>query len=242
IQDTAAQPFVKTIVVALDAFTSGSAAQPFGGGFDELRLAVTPQGQPTQRRDLWLFTSRYLSGGALGMHALGVWLLARLGPGQLAADRPDIFTEYGHMAPTKFRHEMTRRAERTMHLTDWQKGELQKSLDALCRSKAQVYFYFPPDNLAIIEHYQANDAQGFAAFKQTVRNDVIRHNRVCSNKVRLFDFMIPSPITRDDAAAHGHESRYYLDPIHVRPPTGLLLLKRMLRGQDIDLATELVAG
>lgn len=236
IQDAAAQPFVKTIFVALDAFTSGSAAQPFGGGFDELRLAVTPQGQPTPRRDLWLFTSRYLSGGALGMHALGVWLLARLGPSQLAADRPDIFTEYGRMTPAKFRHEMARRAERTMHLTDWQKGELRKSLDALCPSKAEVYFYFPPDNLAIIAHYRANDAQGFAAFKQTVRDDVIQHNAACSNKVHLFDFMIPSSITRDDAATRGHESRYYLDPIHVRPPTGLLLLERMLLGHDTAIA------
>ena len=242
IQDAAAQPFIKTIVVALDAFTSGSRAQPFGGGFDELRLAVTPQGEPTPRRDLWLFTSRYLSGGALGMHALGVWLLARLGPGQLAADRPDIFTEYGHMTPAKFRHEMTRRAERTMHLTGWQKSELQKSLDALCSSKAEVYFYFPPDNLAIIAYYRANDAQGFAAFKKTVRNDVIRHNASCPNKVHLFDFMMPSPITRDDAAAYGRESRYYLDPIHVRPQTGLLLLKRMLEGRDTSLAAELVGG
>ena len=239
IQDAAAQPFVKTIFVALDAFTSGSAAQPFGGGFDELRLAVTPQGQPTPRRDLWLFTSRYLSGGALGMHALGVWLLARLGPGQLAADRPDIFTEYGRMTPAKFRHEMARRAERTMHLTDWQKGELRKSLDALCPSKAEVYFYFPPDNLAIIAHYRANDAQGFAAFKQTVRDDVIQHNAACPNKVHLFDFMIPSSITRDDAAARGQESRYYLDPIHVRPPTGLLLLKRMLLGHDTAIAARM---
>ncbi len=159
IQDAAAQPNIKTIIVALDAFTSGNAAQPFGGGFDELRLAVTPQGMPTPRRNLWLFTSRYLSGGALGMHALGVWLLAQLGPGQLAAGRPDVFTEYGHMTPAKFQHELTRRAERTMRLTDWQRSELQKSLDAVCESKAAVYFYFPPDNMAIISHYLSNDRQ-----------------------------------------------------------------------------------
>jgi hypothetical protein len=129
-----------------------------------------------------------------------------------------------------------------MHLTGWQKSELQKSLDALCSSKAEVYFYFPPDNLAIIAHYRANDAQGFAAFKKTVRNDVIRHNASCPNKVHLFDFMMPSPITRDDAAAYGRESRYYLDPIHVRPQTGLLLLKRMLEGRDTSLAAELAGG
>lgn len=238
IQDAAAQPNVKTIIVALDAFTSGNAAQPFGGGFDELRLAVTPQGAPTPRRDLWLFTSRYLSGGALGMHALGVWLLAQLGPGQFAADRPDVFAEYGHMTPAKFQHELTRRATRTMAMTDWQKSELQKALAAVCRSKASVYFYFPPDNMAIIAHYLSNDPNGFAAFKRTVRDDVLHHNAICSNKVRLFDFMIPSRITRDDAAAHGGQSEYYLDPIHVRPPTGLLLLKRMLLGEDREIGID----
>jgi len=240
LQDAAAQDNVKTIFVALDAFTSGSAAQPFGGGFDELRLAVTLQGQPTPRRDLWLFTSRYLSGGGLGMHALGVWLLARLGPGQLAADRPDVFGEYGHMTPAKFQHELTRRAERTMHLTDWQREQLQDALASVCRAKAAIYFYFPPDNMAIIDHYMTNDAKGFADFKRTVAEDVIRHNAACPNKVRLFDFMNKNRITEDDAAAHGKLSTYYLDPIHVRPPTGILLLRRMLLGEDKTLGVEVV--
>jgi hypothetical protein len=70
----------------------------------------------------------------------------------------------------------------------------------------------------------------------------MRHNATCPNKVRLFDFMISSPITRDDAAARGRESRYYHDPIHVRPQTGLLLLKRMLRGEDRELAIEQTGG
>jgi hypothetical protein len=240
IQDAAAQPSVQTIVVALDAFASGNAAQPFGGGFDETRLAVTPTGQPTSRRALWLFTSRYLSGGALGMHALGVWLLAQLGPGQLAADRPDVFAEYGHMTPAKFRHELKRRAERSMHLTEWRRRQLLDALAALCRAKAAVYFYFPPDNMAIIEHYIANDAKGLADFKRTVAEDVIRHNAACPNKVRLFDFMNRNRITEDDAAAHGRLSPYYLDPIHIRPPTGLLLLRRMLWGQDKSLGVQLV--
>ncbi|HVP85532.1 MAG TPA: hypothetical protein VMS78_12505 [Rhizomicrobium sp.] len=240
IQDAAAQPNVKTIVVALDAFVSGSSAQPFGGGFDETRLAVTPAGEPTPRRDLWLFTSRYLSGGALGMHALGVWLLAQLGPGQLAEDRPDVFSEYGHMTPAKFRHELTRRAERSMHLTKWQHEQLLDALAAICHSNASVYFYFPPDNMAIIEHYLANDAKGYADFKRTVADDVIRHNAGCPNKARLFDFMNRNRITEDDAAAHGRLSTYYLDPIHVRPPTGLLLLRRMLLGEDKTLGVEVV--
>ncbi|HVZ68054.1 MAG TPA: hypothetical protein VG891_01225 [Rhizomicrobium sp.] len=240
IQDAAAQPNVKAIVVALDAFVSGSSAQPFGGGFDELRLAVTPAGQPTPRRNLWLFTSRYLSGGALGMHALGVWLLAQLGPGQLAQDRPDIFTEYGQMTPEKFRHELTRRAERTMHLTTWQHEQLLDALAAVCHSNAVIYFYFPPDNMAIIERYLANDAKGFADLKKTVAEDVIRHNSSCPNKAHLFDFMNRNRITEDDAAARGRLSTYYLDPIHIRPPTGILLLRRMLLGEDKSLGMQLV--
>ncbi len=242
IQDAAAQPSVKTIVVALDAFASGSAAQPFGGGFDELRLAVTAQGAPTPRRDLWLFTSRYLSGGALGMHALGVWLLAQLGPGQLAADRPDVFTAYAHMTPAKFYHELTRREERTMRLTAWQKSELQKALNAVCPAKTTAYFFFPPDNGAIIAHYLANDPVGFADFKRTVRLAVAQHNASCAGKVHLFDFMNANPITRDDAAAHGKLSPYYADPIHFRPQTGLLLLRRMLLGQDKELGVEFTSG
>lgn len=231
IQDVAQQKSVRTIVVALDAFTSGSAAQPFGGGFDELRLAVTADGTLTPRRDMWLFTSRYLSGGALGMHGLGVWLLARLGAGEMAADRPDVFPEYGHMTPAKFQREMTRRAERSMRMTDWQRMQLHTSLDALCASSARVFFYFPPDNLAIIAHYRANDPKGFAAFKSSVRQDVAAHNARCVNKVRLFDFMSENSITRDDAAARGKLSPYYLDPVHIRPPTGLLLLRQMLKGE-----------
>jgi hypothetical protein len=176
------------------------------------------------------------------MHALGVWLLAQLGPGQRAADRPDVFTEYGHMTPAKFRQELTRRAGRTMAMTPWQKDQLQKALAALCRSSATVYFYFPPDNLALIAHYRANDPKGFAAFKPTVAEDVERHNAACPNHVKLYDFMTANHITRDDAAAHGKPSPYYLDPIHIRPPTGLLLLRRMLLGKDKPLGTELAGG
>lgn len=239
IQDVVAQKNVKTIVVALDAFTSGSAAQPFGNGFDELRLAVTAEGTPTPRRNLWLFTSRYLSGGALGMHALGDWLLLRLKPGELGKDRPDIFTEYGRMTPAKFRRELARRASRTMDMTPWQREQLRASLAALCRARESAYFYFPPDNMAIVAHYLANDAQGFAAFKRDVALDIARHNAACPNKVRLFDFMNSNRITQDRSAAEGHESPFYLDPIHIRPETGLLLLKRMLWGEEPSLGVEM---
>src|SRR5271154_4675513 len=66
VQDALAQPSVKNILVSLDAFSSNSGAGEAVPGFDETRLAVPPSGPPTPRRALWQFTSRYLSGGALG--------------------------------------------------------------------------------------------------------------------------------------------------------------------------------
>lgn len=228
IQDAVAQPSVKTIVVALDAFASGTAAQPIGAGFDELRLAVTPQGTPTPRRGLWLFTSRYLSGGALGMHALSVWLLGHLHAGETPADRPDIFTAYAPMTQSVFQKELTRRKERTMRLNPWRLAQVRASLDALCHSPAAVYWYFPADNFALIADYAANDTAHFLAYKKTVLAEVKRHNSQCSNKVRLFDFMTLNAVTADMAAARGQKSLYYGDPVHIRPQTGIMLLHAML--------------
>src|SRR5665213_2671720 len=51
-QDAASQPTVKTIIVSLDGFTGGTAGQS-SSGFDETRLAVTANGNPTPRRGLW---------------------------------------------------------------------------------------------------------------------------------------------------------------------------------------------
>ncbi|HSZ75378.1 MAG TPA: hypothetical protein VK779_11205, partial [Rhizomicrobium sp.] len=188
IQDAAAQPSVKTIVVSLDPFEDGEASQPIGAGFDELRLAVTKAGAPTPHRDWWLTTSRYLSGGALGMHALGVYLLARLGPNQSASERPDIFEAYSRMTTAIFRHEMDRRNDRAIAPRAWQMSELRASLAALCNYRGAVYWYFPPDNFAVIARYVSNDADGFIAFKKTVLAAVRDHNAKCMNKVRLFDF------------------------------------------------------
>ncbi len=159
-------------------------------GFDELRLAVTKTGAPTPHRDWWLMTSRYLSGGALGMHALGVYLLARLGPNQSASDWPDIFEAYSRMTPAIFRHEMERRNSRTIAPRVWQMGELRASLSALCNYRGAVYWFFPPDNFAVIARYVANDADGFIAFKKTVLVAVRDHNanlRESGSPVRLHE-------------------------------------------------------
>ena len=227
-RDAAAQPSVKTIVVSLDPFEDGSSSQPIGAGFDELRLAVTKTGAQTPHRDWWLMTSRYLSGGALGMHALGVYLLARLGQNQSASDRPDIFEAYSRMTPAVLRHEMDRRNSRTIAPRAWQMNELRASLSALCNYRGAVYWFFPPDNFAVIARYVANDADGFIAFKKTVLAAVQDHNAKCENRVRLFDFMNLNAITRERLTASHTQSTFYEDPIHVRPPTGVMLLRLML--------------
>jgi hypothetical protein len=228
VQDAAAQPSVKTIIVGLDPFAGDEAVESFGGGFDEPRLAVTKTGAPTPQRDWRLFTSRYLSGGALGMHALSVYLLSRLGSNQFAADRPDLFTAYGQMTQSTFDHEMNRRNARTMSLEPSQDIELRVMLSAICAYRGNVYLFFPPDNFAIVARYTANDINGFVSFKKTVLADVRRHNSTCANQVRLFDFMYLNSITNERLSASHTRSTYYEDPIHFRPPTGLILLRRML--------------
>jgi hypothetical protein len=242
VQDAAAQSSVKTIIVGLDPFAGDESVESFGGGFDETHLAVTKTGAPTPQRDWRLFTSRYLSGGALGMHALSVYLLSRLGPNQSAADRPDLFTAYGQMTRATFDHEMNRRNARTMSLEPSQDSELRAMLSAICAYRGNVYLFFPPDNFAIVARYVTNDMSGFVSFKKTVLADVRRHNSTCANQVRLFDFMYLNSVTNERLSASHTRSTYYEDPIHFRPPTGLMLLRRMLaHGPDSNIGVELSA-
>ncbi len=225
VQDTLAHPSVKQIVVALDAFTGNGGPGEALPSFDETRLAVTPSGEPTPRRALWLFTTRYLSGGALGMNALAAWSLAQLKDGQGAADRPDIFPAYSHMTRAILQRDLSYRRARTMRMGDGAARELQTMLAAVCRAQARVILFFPPDNMAILARYRQSDAAGFTRFKQTVRDMVARHNTSCANKARLFDFMAPNRLTRE--TLQNGSSPDYVDLVHFRPPAGLWLLKQM---------------
>ncbi|HEX2594128.1 MAG TPA: hypothetical protein VHL34_21685 [Rhizomicrobium sp.] len=237
LQDSLAQPTVKTIFMSMDAFGGGSAAQPVGSGFDETRLAVTADGAPTPRRALWLATTRYLSGGAFGMHALSDYLLAQLKPGQPAAERPDLFNAYSRMTSAGLRKDLTFRFNRTMTLTPWQRGEFDAALAALCPCDVKAVFFFPPDHFAMIERYMANDTAGLLAFKRTALADVQRHNAQCRSKVALFDFLTLNAITGESIGPDG--STAHLDLIHFRPPVGLRLLHTMLgKGEPlgVDLA------
>jgi hypothetical protein len=240
LEDTLAHPSVKMVVLALDAFAGGNEAQKIGPGFDELRLAVTADGKPTPRRALWLFTTRYLSGGAAGMHALALYDLLQLKSGQTAADRPDLFEAYGRMSEASLRRDLAFRGERVMRLGRSAHEELKAALADLCpRPDVRAVLFFPPDNYAVIARYLANDRAGFLAFKQMVRDDVTRHNAACPNQIALFDFMTRNAIT--EAPMTNGVSETYLDLVHFRPPVGVILLKRMLGVGEAGLGSELVA-
>ena len=224
-QDALAHASVREVVVALDAFTGNGGEGEALPSFDETRLSVTASGTPTPRRWLWLFTTRFLSGGALGMNAVSAWALARLSPGQTASDRPDIFGAYSHMTAAVMRHDLDYRRARTMTMGPNAARELTRMLDSACHAGARLTLSFPPDTLAIQARYRSGDAAGLAAFKHQVGAAVARHNAACPNKVRLFDFLNANPLTRQTLS--NGQAADYVDLVHVRPPAGLWLLRQM---------------
>jgi hypothetical protein len=225
VQDALAQPQVKNILVSLDAFSSNSGVGEAVPGFDETRLAVTPAGQPTPRRDLWLFTSRFLSGGALGMNALSVWSLAQLKKGQTAADRPDLFDAYSHMTRAVMDRDLDYRRARGMRMGPRAAEELKTMLASACTATARLTLFFPPDNMAIIAVYRRTDAAGLADFKRQVSEAVAANNAACPNRATLFDFMAPNPLTTE--TLKNGQAADYVDLVHFRPPAGLWLLRQM---------------
>lgn len=225
VQDALAQSSVKAVVVGLDAFTGDGGPGQALPSFDETRLAVTPDGAPTPRRALWLFTTRFLSGGALGMNALGAWTLAQLKPGQRAADRPDLFNAYSHMSEAVMRRDLTYRRARVMRMEKGARREFVTMLAQACQAHAPLILFFPPDNMAIVARYRQSDGAGLDDFKASVRGAVQRHNASCPNKATLFDFMTPNALTREGLT--NGRSPDYVDLVHLRPPAGLWLLGQM---------------
>lgn len=225
VQDALAQPSVNEVVVALDAFTGNGGPGEALPSFDETRLAVTPDGAPTPRRGLWLFTTRFLSGGALGMNALGAWSLMQLKDGQTAGDRPDIFGAYGHMNKAVLERDLNYRRARAMRMGAGAAQEFSTMLADACHTNARLILFFPPDNMAIIARYRQSDAAGLDAFKQKVRGMVAAHNAACPAKAMLFDFMAPNALTSE--TLREGISPDYVDLVHFRPPAGLWLLRQM---------------
>ena len=224
-QDALAQPSVKQVVVSLDAFTGNGGPGEALPSFDETRLAVTPEGAPTPRRGLWLFTTRFLSGGALGMNALSVYALARLKDGQSAADRPDIFNAYSQMTQSVMQRDLTYRRTRTLTMGPGPAREFSTLLASACQAKARLILFFPPDHAAIQARYREGDAAGLEAFKQTVRDAVASHNARCPSKAALFDFLNANALTTE--GLRNGRSPSYVDLVHFRPPAGLWLLQQM---------------
>ena len=224
-QDALAQPSVQRVVVALDAFTGNGGEGEATPSFDETRLSVTPSGAPTPRRALWLFTTRFASGGALAMNALSLWSLLPLHQGQTAADRPDLFGAYSHMTPAVMAHDLAYRRARSFTMGPRAKAELNRLLDIACHSHARLTLYFPPDRVEIQARYRDSDARGLAQFKQDVRTMVAQHNHACSNPITLFDFMTDNPMTR--APLVNGQAADYVDLVHIRPPAGIKLLRQM---------------
>lgn len=225
VQDALAQPSVRRVVVALDAFTGNGGPGEASPSFDETRLAVAPDGTPTPRRGLWLFTTRFLSGGALGMNALSLNALAQLGPTQSAADRPDIFNAYSHMTEAVMQRDLNYRRARTLQMGPRAAQEFSTMLASACQAPARLYLFFSPDHIAIQARYRQGDAAGLEAFKQQIRDAVARHNARCPSKAALFDFLNANELTRE--AMRGGESPSYVDLVHFRPPAGVWLLKQM---------------
>jgi hypothetical protein len=225
VQDALAQASVTEVVVALDAFTGNGGPGEALPGFDETRLAVTADGAPTPRRALWLFTTRYLSGGALGMNALSAWSLLQLKDGQTAGERPDIFGAYAHMNQAVLDRDLNYRRARAMRMGDGAAREFSTMLAGACNAHARLALFFPPDNMAIVERYRQSDAAGLDAFKRTVQAVVARHNASCASKAVLFDFMAPNALTTE--TLKDGQSPDYVDLVHFRPPAGLWLLRQM---------------
>jgi hypothetical protein len=225
VQDALAHPSVKQVVVALDAFTGDGGAGEALPSFDETRLAVTPSGEPTPRRGLWLFTTRFLSGGALGMNALGAGSLMKLKPGQSAADRPDIFGAYSHMNQAVLSHDLSYRRARIMRMGPGAAREFSRLLASACNARARLILFFPPDNLMIQARYAQGDAGGLERFKREVTQAVAQHNQNCATKASLFDFLNANALTRE--VLQNGSAANYVDLVHFRPPTGLWLLRQM---------------
>ena len=224
-QDALAHPSVRRVVVALDAFTGNGGEGEATPSFDETRLAVTPSGTPTPRRGLWLFTTRFLSGGALGMNALSLWSLLQLKDGQTAADRPDIFGAYNHMTAAVMAHDLAYRRARTFTMGPRAAGELNRLLDIACHAQARLILFFPPDRVEIQARYQADDGAGLAATKNVVHALVADHNARCPTQTALYDFLNDNPLTREPLT--NGQAADYVDLVHIRPPAGVRLLKQM---------------
>ena len=176
------------------------------------------------------------------MHALSLSMLAQLSPTETAADRPDVFDAYSHMTIRGFNSDVARRLDRTIAIHPFERLQLRAALAAVCRSRARLIVYFPPDNVKMLELFEKNDRAGVRQFKEAVRTEIVAHNHNCPSKVALFDFMNANKITVQ-GLEHGLNP-FYVDLVHFRPPIGTRLLRRMMftadDREDVELGVQVV--
>jgi hypothetical protein len=225
-QDALSHPNLRTVIIGAGAFAAGSEGQPTGFGFEENRLGVTAGDAPTPNRGFWLAATRYLSGGALGAHVQALALLTRLGDAP-ARTRADLFSPYRPMTAADLAEGRRHHAGRSVSLSAWNLRQLDRTLDLFCGGRVRAIVFFEPDHASITAAWAANDPQGLAAFKARIAEAVARRNRTCGADIRLFDFMRPNAVT-SERIEPGRPSRYYREPVHFRPTTGLMVLRRVL--------------
>jgi hypothetical protein len=139
-----------------------------------------------------------------------------------------------------FRRDLERRKARTIGLTHYQRGELHKTMDAVCRKNIQLILFFPPDNFALIARYIQNDLDAFAGFKAQVREELAAYRQRCGDNIRVVDYMRLNWLT-DDRITQSHPSAIHVDLVHFLPWTGLNLLNDMLRrGPHPEIGREIL--
>lgn len=238
-QDTLARSGVTTVIINADAFASSGV----GEGFNEATLAVAPDGKPTPNRRFMLAATRLLSGGAVALHARTDVLLARLG-GADASTRPDLFESYDRLSLAGLRRGQRSHETGSMAMTPQQVAYMNRTFDLFCRRRVRAFVYFAPDHFSITALEAKANLGIVLAFRHAVIAGALQHNRTCGADIRVFDFMRLNRVT-GERLQPGHPSRYYREPVHVRPPVGVMMLQRMLGGRALaavpDFGLEIAA-
>lgn len=221
-QDTLARPGVDTIIINADAFASSGV----GYGFNEAVLAVTADGRPTPNRSFMLAATRLLSGGAVALHARADVLLAQLG-GAGAWTRPDLFRSYGRLSLAGLRRGQRGHETGSMAMTPGQVEFMNRTFDQFCHRRVRAFVYFSPDHFSITALEAKANLGLVLSFRHAVIAGALERNRTCGADIRVFDFMRLNTVTGEHLVSE-ELSHYYREPVHVRPPVGVMMLKRML--------------
>jgi hypothetical protein len=213
-QDTLARPGVDTVIINADAFASSGV----GYGFNEAILAVTADGKPTANRSFMLAATRLLSGGAVALHARADVLLAEL-DGADASTRPDLFRSYGRLSLAGLRRGQRSHETGSMAMAPAQVEFMNRTFDQFCHRRVRAFVYFSPDHFSITALEAKANLGIVLSFRHAVIAGALQRNRTCGADIRVFDFMRLNTVTGEQFSPD-RPSRYYREPVHVRPPVG----------------------